>query len=180
MRITIALTLALSLAACGGKSNKATKDAMVADATPTDGASTDAPGADAATKGELGTSGYPGLDWGASADDLKAKFPKAAPGTDNLSITGTHGGKSGVTTFELKDGKLHRISVSFLDDYPSMDECADVWKEMRTTFDAKLGESKSDNLGAYWDSTTYSIVLSCDPGDDDGGVLSMTYSQPQE
>jgi hypothetical protein len=179
MRITIALTLALSLLACGGKANKAGKDAMPADATTTDATATDAPGVDAATRGELGTSGYPGLDWGASADDLKAKFPKAAPGTDNLSITGNHGGKSGVTTFELKDGKLHRISVSFADEYPSMGECQTVWTEMRKTFDGKLGESKSDNLAAYWDSATYNIVLSCDPGEDDAGVLSMTYSQPQ-
>lgn len=184
MRIAIALTLALFMSACGGKSAKASKDAMAADATTTDGpapdAPGDAPGADAATKGELGTSGYPGLDWGASADDVKAKFPKAAPGTDNVSITGNHGGKSGVTTFEFKDGKLHRISVTFTDDYPSMEECATVWKEMRGTFDGKLGESKSDNLAAYWDGATYNIVLSCDPGDDEGGALSMSYSQPQE
>jgi hypothetical protein len=43
MRITIALTLALSLLACGGKSNKAAKDAMPADATTTDATATDAP-----------------------------------------------------------------------------------------------------------------------------------------
>jgi hypothetical protein len=70
--------------------------------------------------------------------------------------------------------------VTFTDDYPSMEECSKVWKDMRGTFDGKLGESKSDNLAAYWDSATYNIVLSCDPGEDEAGVLGMTYSQPQE
>ena len=180
MRIAIALTLALTLLSCGGKSNKANKDAMPADATSTDGPSADAPGADAATAGELGTSGYPGLDWGLSMDDVKAKFPKAAPGTNNLSIVGNHAGKSGVTTFEFKDAKLFRISVSFEDEYPSMGECQTAWTEMRKTLDAKLGESKADNLAAYWDSTTYTIVLSCDPGDEDKGMLSMSYGPPQD
>lgn len=178
--LATALTLALFLFGCGGKSAKANKDAMPADATNPDGASADAPGADAATAGDLGTSGYPGLDWGLSMDDVKAKFPTAAPGTDNLSIVGNHAGKSGVTTFELKDGKLFRISVSFEEEYPSMGECQPVWTEMRKALDAKLGESKADNLAAYWDSTTYNIVLSCDPGEEDKGVLSMTYGPPQD
>lgn len=186
MRIAIALTLLLSLAACGGKSAKAGKDAMPADATTADG-TTAAPadaaaaaGADAATAGDLGTSGYPGLDWGATEADIMAKFPKAAPGGKTVSITGDHAGKPGVTTFELKDGKLHRISVSFADEYPSMGECQTAWAEMRKVLDAKLGESKSDNLAAYWDSATYNIILSCDPGDDEAGVLSMSYGPPQD
>ncbi len=177
---TILLTLAIALLfGCGGKSQPASKDAMTADATNPDGPTTDAAGVDAATAGDLGTSGYPGLDWGASMDDLKAKFPRAAPGTDNLSITGNHAGKPGVTTFELRDGKLHRISVTFEDEYPSMEACATVWKEMRATLDGKLGASKSDNLAAYWDAPTYNIILTCDPGDEDAGVLSMAYSPPQ-
>jgi hypothetical protein len=183
MRIAIACALALSLflAACGGKSSKAGKDAMATDATTTtDGPETDAAGVDAATAGDLGTSGYPELSWGASEADLKAKFPKAAPGMNTLSIPGNHGGKPGVTTFELKDGKLFRISVSFDDEYPSMEACSTVWTEMRKTLDAKLGESKSDNLAAYWDSATYNIILSCDPGDEDRGVLSMSYGPPQD
>ena len=180
---TLALTLATALLfGCGGKKTPAAKDAMTADASNPDGPApdaTDAPGVDAATAGDLGTSGYPGLDWGASLDDLKAKFPRAAPGTENLSITGDHAGKPGVTTFELRDGKLHRISVSFEDEYPSMEECATVWKEMRATLDGKLGASQSDNLAAYWEAPTYNITLSCDPGDEDAGMLSMSYSQPQ-
>jgi hypothetical protein len=178
--LAIALTAALLLFGCGGKKGPAPKDAMVTDANNPDGPSADAPGADAATAGELGTSGYPGLDWGASLDDVKAKFPKAAPGTDNLSITGNHAGKSGVTTFELKDGKLFRISVSFEEEYPSMGECQPAWAEVRKTLDAKLGESKSENLAAYWDSTTYNIILSCDPGEEDRGMLSMSYGPPQD
>jgi len=152
---------------------------MSTDATNPDGPSTDAPGADAATAGDLGTSGYPGLDWGATADLVKAKFPKGAPGSDNLSITGNHAGKPGVTTFEFKDGKLFRISISFEDEYPSMAECSTVWTEMRAALDPKLGASKSDNLAAYWETTTYNITLSCDPGEDEAGVLSMSYAQPQ-
>ena len=166
---TLALTLATALLfGCGGKKTPAAKDAMTADASNPDGPApdaTDAPGVDAATAGDLGTSGYPGLDWGASLDDLKAKFPRAAPGTENLSITGDHAGKPGVTTFE--------------DESPSMEECATVWKEMRATLDGKLGASQSDNLAAYWESPTYNITLSCDPGDEDAGMLSMSYSQPQ-
>lgn len=178
--IATALTASILLLGCGGKSTKANKDAMATDATNPDGPSADAPGPDAATTGDLGTSGYPGLDWGASMDDVKAKFPKAAPGTDNLSIPGNHAGKPGVTTFEFKDGKLFRISVSFDDEYPSMGDCAPAWNEMRKTLDAKLGESKAENLAAFWDSATYNIILSCDPGDDDKGVLSMAYGPPQD
>lgn len=184
MRIAIAfalsLGLALSLLACGGKSGKANKDAMTTDATNPDGPSADAPAADAATAGDLGTSGYPGLDWGATMDDLKVKFPKGVPGADNLAIPGNHAGKSGVTTFALKDAKLFRISVTFDDDYPSMEECSKAWTEMRRTLDAKLGESKADNLAAYWDSATYNIILSCDPGEEEQGVLSMSYGPPQD
>ncbi len=178
--ITISgLFLLVSAIGCGGKSAKAGKDAMNSDATTaTDGAAADAPGVDAASNGELGTSGYPGLDWGASMDAVKAKFPKAAPGPDTLSIPGNHAGLAGVTTFEFKDGKLFRISVSFDKEYPSMDDCLKDWADMRTTLEPTLGESSSDNGAAYWNAATYNITASCDPGDGDGGVMSMTYAQP--
>lgn len=180
---TLALALTtLLLLACGGKSTKASKDAMTTDAT-NDAAGPDgpdAPGADAAMTGAPGTSGYPGVDWGLSMEAVQARFPKASPGAAYLSMVGNHAGKPGVITFEFKDDKLFRISVTFDGEYPSMDECADGFAGMRKELDAKLGESKSENLAAYWDSPTYNIILSCDPCEEDQGVLSMSYGPPQD
>ncbi len=189
MRAAFALP-ALFVLACGSKTAApaAGKDAMIADAAAaaTDGPATDAPAieatataaAAAAAAGAVGTSGYPGLDWGASLDALKAAFPKAAPGSDNLSIVGQYEGRAAITTFELKGGQLARISVSFEDSFPSMDACGKTWTAMRTALDPKLGKSVGDNLAATWESATYAVTLSCDPGDEDEGVLSLSYARP--
>jgi hypothetical protein len=168
---TALLSSMLLVAACGGKSTPATTTTA-----------TDTPAAPAADglEGTPGTTGYANLDWGTTEAGIKERFPSASAGGTYLSIAGNHGGKPGVTTFEFQDDKLHRISVSFTDEYPSMEACLEVWKTMRETVNGKLGPGSADNGAAYWDSTTYNITLSCDPGETDNGVLSMTYSQPQE
>jgi hypothetical protein len=167
---TLAFLSALFVAACGGKSTPTTPTTT----TDTPPAATDG------LEGTPGTTGYAGLDWGITEDGIKARFPDASAGATFLSIAGNHGGKPSVTTFEFQDDKLHRISVSYTDEYPSMEDCLEVWKPMRASVDGKLGQGQAENGAAYWESTTYNITLSCDPGETDNGVLSMTYSQPQE
>ncbi|HUQ07854.1 MAG TPA: hypothetical protein VM261_35410 [Kofleriaceae bacterium] len=172
VRATALISTALLLvAACGGKSTPPTTTTTT---TP------DTAGALDGLEGTPGTTGYAGLDWGITEAGIKERFPSASAGATFLSITGNHGGKPGVTTFEFQDDKLHRISVSFTDDYPSMEACLEVWKTVREAVNGKLGAGSSENGAAYWDSTTYNIVLSCDPGEEDQGVMSMSYAQPQE
>jgi hypothetical protein len=168
--LATAFSSALLLLACGG--GGASAPATTAPTTPT--------AVDPAPPAAPGTTGYPGLDWGATEADLKARFPQAAPGLNTLSIPGNHGGLPGVTTFELEDGKLVRISVSFEEEYPGMAECLEVWKTTRASLNETLGSSSADNGAAYWDTESYNITFSCDPGDEDRGVLGMSYAQPQE
>lgn len=166
--LATACTSAVLLLACGGK----TSAPATTDTTPTTAAS--------ATTAAPGTTGYPGIDWGITEADLEARFPQAAPGLNALSIPGNHGGLPGVTTFEIQDGTLQRISVSFDEEYPSMAECFEVWKTTRASLNETLGSSSEDNGAAYWSTESYNITFSCDPGDEDRGVLSMSYAQPQE
>ena len=126
----------------------------------------------------IGTSGYPGLDWGASVATIRAIYPTIRANPDgNFALVAPHEGEANVTTFELVAGKLAKISIAFDRTFASMNECATVWKTLRAALDPKLGKSAGENLAAFWESATYVVMLSCDP--DDAGNhagLSMSYA----
>jgi hypothetical protein len=124
----------------------------------------------------LDTTGYGGLDWGATVDQISAAYPDARTAGDNLTVVGHHEGRRGITTFELADAKLFGISVSFDDIFLSMDECGTVWAALRASIDQRLGPSTSDNLAAYWTSAKYAVTLACDPGDGTEASLGMSYA----
>ena len=158
MRTTL-LSIAACLAACGSS-------------TPT----TTPPSPSKATSG---TSGMPGLDWGASADAVLAASPRATPNKDGgLWATGNVDGINSLTSFMMGAHGLEKIHVEWTEGFISMADCASHWKTLRAKYDGRFGASQTDNLAAYWKTPTASIELACNPNDNGAGVLSMSYARP--
>lgn len=169
MRLPTSILL-ISLAACGGSAKPAaTGPANTGDGT-TDG-----------TASAAGSTGLPGLDWGASAEAVLAADPRATASPDGATVTAVApvDGKSAITVYTIGADGLNMVSTEWTDGFVSMDDCAGGWKDQRTTLDARLGSSQSDNLAAYWETPTASVTLACNPNDSGAGVLSLTYAPKQ-
>lgn len=164
MRLVQSLSL-LVLFACGGSSKPAT--------TPPQNSGT----ADtAASSAASGTTGLPGLDWGATAATVLAANPRATASPDGATAVAPVDGHNAITVYKIGAGGLGMITTEWTDGFVSMDDCAGGFKRERATLDARLGPSQADNLAAYWQTATASITLSCSPNDSGAGVLSLTYA----
>jgi hypothetical protein len=158
------LSLALLVSACGAGKPTSTP-ANHAEATP--------------PPATIGTSGMAGLDWGASADAVRAVAPRATPNkAGGLWATGTTDGITSITSFKLGVHGLEEIDIEWTEGFVSMQDCATHWKTLRAKYDGRFGASQADNLAAYWKTPTASIQLACNPNDSGAGVLSMTYAKP--
>ena len=125
----------------------------------------------------IGTSGYPGLDWGATVANVKAAYPRTTEDHGELTTTSLAvEGQPNTTTFAFEHGKLARIGIAFDRRFASMNECATLWTVVRRALDPKLGKSAGENLAAFWESTTYAVTLSCDIDDHAQAGLSMSYA----
>ncbi|MBL8627776.1 MAG: hypothetical protein JNK64_41210 [Myxococcales bacterium] len=169
MRLPTSVLL-ISLAACGGSS----KPAATGPANTGDGA------ADGAAPA-AGSTGLPGLDWGASTEAVLATNPRATASADGATVSAVApvDGKNAITVYEIGASGLAMISIEWTDGFVSMDDCSGGWKDKRATLDARLGSSQSDNLAAYWETPTASVTLACNPNDSGAGVLSLTYAPRQ-
>ena len=131
------------------------------------------------SKATSGTSGMPGLDWGASADAVLAASPRATPNKEGgLWATGTTDGITSITAFKMGAHGLEQINVEWTQGFISMEDCGSHWKTLRAKYDGRFGASTADNLAAYWKTPTASITLSCSPNDSGAGVLSLNYAKP--
>lgn len=158
------LAVLLSLAACGG--------GKASPAAPTERP----PGKEVPP----GTSGLPGLDWGAGPDAVRAWFPDAEDSGDTLAWEGDVEGVPARMVFELAGGGLRQVEVYYLRRFDSMEACGDTLHAIRAAFDRRLGEGPEENLAVFWETETTSAVLSCNPDEaGDSATLSQTY-QPRQ
>lgn len=166
---SLALALSLAGGACGGKAQPT---------TPSNTAS----GSGAASGGDAarGTTGVPGLDWGASADQVRAVQPRATADKAGLVYLGTVEKRQAIVHYTIEQAGLQKIEVEFTDGYPTMEVCSEHWKELRTAFDGRFGASQADNLAAYWTTPTASITLTCGPNESGAGVLAIVYTPPEQ
>jgi hypothetical protein len=168
-RIVIgAATAALALAACGSEQ----KPAPVDPGGPSGGGGGErvmAPG----------TSGLPGLDWGASADEVLALYPRGTAVDTGVEYLGTVEGHLAIERFTIGADGLERVDIEWTEGLISMEDCLKVWAELRTELDGSLGASQSDNGAAYWDLPAASVTLACNPNDSEAGVLSQTHTKPE-
>lgn len=162
-RLTIVATLALGLAACGGS-----KAATPGPTAPPGGGSEGTPA--------VGTSGMPGLDWGASADAIRAAYPLGTVDATGVVYLGTIEGHQAIAHFTIGDAGLSKIDIEWTDGFISMDDCGKGWSELRAALDTRLGASQADNLSATWETATASIFVACSPNDSGAGVLSQSYT----
>jgi hypothetical protein len=153
-RSILAVGAALAVSACGG----ATKPPITGSSEPTEPTEAKVPDATAAAHG---STGLPGLDWGASADDVRAVYPGVTPADGGLWNAGAVEYKQAVTKFDIGANGLERINTEWTDGFISMEDCATGWKPLRATLDARFGASQADNLAAYWKTPTASITLAC-------------------
>lgn len=153
----------MSLVACGGASKPATTG------PGNGGGATD-------TAAAAGTTGLPGLDWGATAEAVLAANPRGAASPEGVTAVAPVDGKNALTVYEIGASGLTMVTTEWTDGFISMDDCAGGWKDERATLDARLGPSQADNLAAYWETATASITLACSPNDSGAGVLSLIYA----
>lgn len=165
-RSSSVLLVATSLlaVACGGKSHPAA-------APPAGGGG----GGDAPA---VGTSGAPGLDWGATSDAVLAVQPRATTDDAGLVYLGTVEKRQAIVHYVIPAAGLQEINIEFTDGFATMEACGEDWKALRATLDGRLGPSQSDNLAAYWNTPTAAITLACNPNDSGAGVLSLGYAPP--
>ena len=122
-----------------------------------------------------GTTGFPGLDWGAPAEAVKAAYPGAAADPEGLAWRGEHEGRPAVVRFAIEDGALVRVTVAYDGTFASMMACKAEFAPMRARLDQRFGPSAEENLAAFWDTETASITLSCDMNEDETARLSVYY-----
>ncbi len=158
-----AFVLGVGLAACGGS------DAP-APANPSD------PAGGGQTELALGTSGLPGLDWGAGTDAIMTAYPRATPTEGGLWAVGMTHRHQSITKFTIGASGLEHVDIEWIEGHGSMEACAGGWSEVRAAIDARLGPSTSDNLAAYWELAAASVTLACSPSENDRAVLSQTFA----
>ena len=123
-----------------------------------------------------GTSGLPGLDWGATAAAVQARYPGASASPDGVTARGAVDGRPATTVFEIGEAGLAHIKTVWDDGYPSMEACTADWDARRAELDARLGESSAENLAAFWDTPTATVTLFCDPSESGAAELAITYN----
>ena len=148
-------------------------------ATPAPPSNHAAPSTRAPSSRATGTSGWPGIDWGIDRAALLRAFPDLTINGDLLTRHGPHEGRPAVITFGLDapGGTLEAITVVFDDLFPSMDACAGAWATERASLDRRLGASQSENLAAYWTTSTTAITLMCDSLDSGVSGMAIRYQQ---
>jgi hypothetical protein len=105
-----------------------------------------------------------------------AANPQATASPDGATAVTPVDGRNATTVYKIGTDGLSLITTEWTDGFVSMDDCAGGFKRERATLDERLGPSQAENLAAYWETATASIVLSCNPNDDGAGVLSLTYA----
>lgn len=169
LRATLAsllvISLTASLAACGGK------------AAPTTPGNTGGGGAPPAKERPAGTTGFPGLDWGANVDDITGLFPGAEANGGGLAWQGDVERAPAGVQFLMDGDGLQQIDVGWAEVYASMEACGDDLHLTRPAIDARLGQGAEENLGVFWETPTASVALVCDPGDDGTALLQARYTR---
>ena len=160
MRSTSLALTVVAIAACGGK-------AATTPSTPAPAPAPTAPG----------TSGFPGLDWGATVPAVQAIYPSAT-GDEGLSFKTTLGGEPASVSLVFFEGELERIAVEFDRGFDSMGECSKTFASVRAAL--ALGESSEENLAAHWIADSYSAILSCNIADGEAASMSMSYGHPEQ
>jgi hypothetical protein len=123
-----------------------------------------------------GTSGLPGLDWGANVDDITATFTSAKSESPGLTWSGPVIGEPAHVAFAMDGDGLEGVEIAWDADFASMGECGDTLHKVRGRVDAALGPGGEDNLAVFWDTPTASVVMACNPTDDDSGRARLTQS----
>jgi hypothetical protein len=168
-RVRFVLIAALGLAACGGSDKPAPQG-------PVESTGGDTGAGDGARVMAPGTSGLPGLDWGASADAVLALYPRGQAADGGIEYLGTFEKHQAILHFAIGADGLSRVDIEWTDGFLSMEDCGETWKTLRAELDGRLGASQGENLAAYWELATADVTLSCNPNDSGAGVLSQTYS----
>lgn len=131
---------------------------------------------------KVGSSGVKTLDWGASADAIKAVYPQVtANPAGGLWNNGTADGMTAITSFKLAaGGGLEAVQIEWTEGFPTMNECSTAWKKLRATYDNRYGKSQADNLAAYWKAPTVAVTLACNPNDSGAGVLTASFAKEHD
>lgn len=123
-----------------------------------------------------GTTGYPGLDWGANLDDISGLHPGAVANGGGLAWTGPVEGRPARVQFGMDEDGLQQIDIVW-DTFDSMDACGEVLHATRPAIDARLGEGAEENLAVFWETSTASVTLSCNIDADVSASLAATYQR---
>lgn len=166
MRRTLATALLLAacavpaLVACGGGATK--PPAAEPEAPP-------------ATSRPLGTSHFPGLDWGMKIEAAKVVYPGGLTTDFGWQFAATHYGRRATVTldFGARAGGLERIGVTFDDRFPSMEGCIAEFPKLKAAIDETAGPSSVDNFAAYWTVEGGEVEMACNPDDDENTSASI-------
>ena len=161
-----ALLAIVVAAACGGK--------QPTPAGPAGGGGGEPP---AGKERPAGTSGLPGLDWGAGVAEITALYPDAEPVDVGLQWKGGAERKPAVTVFTVDNDGLAQVEITWDDTFASMGACGDALHQVRPLIDARLGDGAEENLAVFWENATVGVTLSCNIGDGDEASLSQTYQR---
>lgn len=124
-----------------------------------------------------GTTGLPGLDWGAGVDEISALYVDAEPVDVGVQWKGSAEREPATIVFTVDGDGLSQVAIAWDLAFDSMTGCGEALHRIRPAIDRRLGDGAEENLGVFWETPTASVVLSCNPGDDDGASLSQTYSR---
>ncbi|HVV86995.1 MAG TPA: hypothetical protein VHE35_28345 [Kofleriaceae bacterium] len=168
MRTMLGVAAMFAVAACGGSK-----------APPKLPASTAGPAAGPpAAERPIGTSGFPGLDWGDRDDKIKPMYPGAEDYETGTAWHGTVDGLPADVSFSIGNSTgLQQIDVAWKDTYPTMDACGEVLHRLKPIYEQRLGPSSEENLALFWDTGKASVTLACNPDDAMHGSLSASYQQ---
>ena len=123
-----------------------------------------------------GTSGYPGLDWGANLDDITGLHRGAVANGGGLTWTGLVEGRTASVQFGMDGDGLQQIDIVW-DTFDSMDACGEALHQTRPLIDRRLGEGAEENLAVFWETATASVTLSCNIAGDISATLAATYQR---
>lgn len=161
------LAACAALAACGGS------QAPVAPG----GGDTDPPSGGGGGRVMVpGTTGLPGLDFGADVKAIEALYADVTPVDVGLAYTGTVEGLPATITFTVGSSGLTEVAITWSDTFPSMGACGLNLDDIRTAVDARLGPSSEENMAAFWETPTATVTLSCGMGDGEESTLAQTYA----
>lgn len=160
------LAACAAVAACGGSKAPVVAPGGGDTAPPSGGGRVMAPG----------TSGLPGLDFGADVKAIEALYADLTPVDVGLAYTGTVEGLPATITFTVGNTGLTEIAITWSDTFPSMGACGLNLEDVRAAVDARLGPSTEDNLAAYWETPTATVVLSCGMGDGEESMMAQSYA----